>query len=139
MTVEPTLAQYRALAAFRVELRRFLAFSARAAAEAGIAPQQYQALLAIKGHGDDGPPSITELAAQLFVRQHTAVELVKRLEAAGLVARMRGPADRRVVLVRLTARAEAMLAALASVHLKELGQRRVSIAAQLDRMADRGA
>lgn len=136
MATEPTLAQYRALAAFRVEVRRFLAFSAQAAAEAGVAPQQYQALLAIKGHPGEGAPSITDLATQLFVRQHTAVELVKRLETAGLVARARDPQDRRVVLVRLTDRAEGLLAALASVHLKELGQRRLSMAAQLDQIGD---
>ena len=67
MAAEPTLDDYRALAAFRVELRRFFAFSAAAAAEAGIAPQQYQALLAIKGHPGEGAPSITDLAGQLLV------------------------------------------------------------------------
>lgn len=133
MTTEPTLAQYRALAAFRVELRRFLAFSAQAAAEAGIAPQQYQALLAIKGHPGNGLTSITELATQLFVRQHTAVELVKRLEAAELITRLRDPADGRIVLVQLTAKAEGLLGALAWVHMKELGQRRASMTALLEK------
>lgn len=116
----PTQREYQALAAFRLELRRFFAFSASAAAEVGIAPQQYQALLAIKGHAGEVSPSISDLAAQLLVQQHTAVELVKRLEASGLVTRRRSSNDRRVVQLALTAAAEAVLASLASIHLEEL-------------------
>ncbi|HEY2034092.1 MAG TPA: hypothetical protein VGH02_10445, partial [Rhizomicrobium sp.] len=44
-----TPADYRALAEFRFLLRRFMAFSEEAARAAGLAPQQHQALLAIKG------------------------------------------------------------------------------------------
>jgi hypothetical protein len=42
--------QYAAIASFRLELRRFLTFSEAAATEAGVPPQQHQALLAIAGH-----------------------------------------------------------------------------------------
>ena len=42
--------EYEILAAFRYTLRRFLSFSESAAADVGLAPQQYQALLAIKGY-----------------------------------------------------------------------------------------
>lgn len=135
MAAGPTLEDYQALAAFRVELRRFLAFSARAAAEAGIAPQQYQAMLAIKGHPGGRPPSITDLAGQLFVQQHTAVELAKRLEAAGLVERRSDPGDRRVVQLVLTGQAEALLAGLAAVHLAELRLSAPAMAAILEQMA----
>ena len=139
MTAEPTLEDYRALAGFRAELRRFFAFSATAAAEAGIAPQQYQVLLAIKGHPGEGAPSITDLAGQLLVQQHTAVELAKRLETAGLVERRSDPRDRRVVLLSLTDQAEALLAGLAAVHLAELRHSAPAMAALLERMGGRRA
>jgi len=42
-------AEYEALAAFRYALRHFLSFSETAAAEVGLASQQFQALLAIRG------------------------------------------------------------------------------------------
>lgn len=131
---EPSLQDYQTLAAFRVALRRFFAFSASAAAEAGVAPQQYQALLAIKGHVGEGAPSISDLAAQLLVQQHSAVELAKRLEAAGLVSRVRDPRDRRVVLLRLTAKAEAILAGLAVTHLAELRALAPTISSLLERV-----
>jgi len=46
---ELSVAEYRALAEFRYELRRFLHFSERAARAAGLEPQQHQLLLALKG------------------------------------------------------------------------------------------
>jgi DNA-binding MarR family transcriptional regulator len=120
MAHQPTQQDYQTLAAFRLRLRRFFAFSAEAASTAGMAPQQYQALLAIKGHEGDGPPSISDLAAQLLVKQHTAVELAKRLDEGGLVLRQRDPSDGRVVLLVLTPRAEEIMSTLAGVHLEEL-------------------
>ncbi len=62
---------YAVLADFRFLLRGFLAFSEGAAREAGLAPQQHQALLAIKGFPGATPPSMGELAERLGVR-HTA-------------------------------------------------------------------
>ncbi|MBV8684020.1 MAG: winged helix-turn-helix transcriptional regulator [Caulobacteraceae bacterium] len=117
-----TLEQYRALAAFRHQLRRFLAFSSREAEAAGYAPQQYQALLAIKGHAGDRPISIGELADQLLVRQHSAAELVNRMQAAGLVRRAATPGDARRVAVLLTDQGEEALRRLAPTHLRELTQ-----------------
>lgn len=76
-----TLADYRSLAAFRRELRKFLDFSSSAAQAAGVPSQQYQALLAIKGYLGEGPPSISDLAAHLLVRQHIAVELTSALRS----------------------------------------------------------
>lgn len=124
---ELTLADYRALAAFRVQLRRFLSFSSAAAKAAGLEPQQYQAILAIKGHLGEDAPSISDLAAQLLIRQHTAVELAKRLEAAGLVSRHAHAKDRRIVLLRLTPAANAALTELAAKHLEELQQIDVAV------------
>lgn len=134
MARHPTHEDYQTLAAFRVRLRRFFAFSARAAGAAGVAPQQYQALLAIKGYDGEGPPSITNLAEQLLIRQHTAVELAKRLDNAGLVRRLRSPQDGRVVLLSLTPKAESIMMDLASVHLDELRQLAPGLAELLRRV-----
>jgi DNA-binding MarR family transcriptional regulator len=114
--------QYRALAAFRYQLRRFLAFSSREAEAAGLAPQQYQAMLAIKGRAGDRPISVGELAEQLLVRQHSAAELVNRMAAAGLVRRAPAPGDGRRVEVLLTPKGEDALKSLAATHLRELTQ-----------------
>ncbi|HEX4742807.1 MAG TPA: helix-turn-helix domain-containing protein [Caulobacteraceae bacterium] len=126
MTAPPpprlTPEQYRALAAFRYELRRFLAFSSREAETAGLAPQQYQALLAIRARPDERPFTIGELAEQLLVRQHSAAELVNRMEKAGLVRRAPAPGDARRVAVLLTPEGEAAIDSLAATHLQELTQ-----------------
>ncbi|HTX66950.1 MAG TPA: MarR family winged helix-turn-helix transcriptional regulator [Opitutaceae bacterium] len=110
--------EYEALAAFRHALRRFLAFSARAARAAGLSPQQHQALLAVKGAG--GRPTIGALAAQLERRHHSAVGLVDRLARRGLARRERSAADRREVRVVLTVRGERLLAGLSAAHRDEL-------------------
>ncbi|HVV92793.1 MAG TPA: MarR family transcriptional regulator [Hyphomicrobiales bacterium] len=115
-----TKADYRRLAAFRAALRQFLAFSEGAARAVGLAPQQHQALLAIKGHPNGGRVSIGDLAVSLGIRPNTAVELADRLVAAGLVRRSGSPDDGRRVLLALTAKAERLLADLSGAHLEEL-------------------
>jgi DNA-binding MarR family transcriptional regulator len=119
-TDEPAAVDYRALADFRLELRRFLAFSAEAAEAAGLTPRQHQALLAIKALENSGGIVVGLLAERLLVRRHTAVGLVDRLEHAGLVRRSVDPADRRRVRVSLTREGEKRLRSLSGVHLQEL-------------------
>ena len=128
---------YEALAAFRHALRRFLDFSGEAAKEAGLTPQQHQALLAIKGFPDRDRVTIGELAEQLVQRHHSTVGLVDRLEALGLVRREADPADRRRALVALTDRAEAVLAGLSAIHRAELRRLGPSLAALLQRLEGR--
>ncbi|MGA8368131.1 MAG: MarR family winged helix-turn-helix transcriptional regulator [Candidatus Acidiferrales bacterium] len=111
---------YRALADFRYEIRRYLNFSARAARAAGLEPQQHQALLAIKGLGDESRATVGWLAGRLDIRHHSAVELGDRLEARGLVRRTRGGADRRKVLLQLTRAGEGLLRELSAPHRREL-------------------
>jgi DNA-binding MarR family transcriptional regulator len=109
------------LAEFRYQIRKFLHFSEAAARGAGMEPQQHQLLLAIRGFGGPGePPSIGILAERLQIQHHSAVELVDRLVERGLVARSRGPSDRRQVLVHLTSRGESELEKLTAYHLAEL-------------------
>lgn len=111
---------YRLLAEFRHHLRTFTAFSEAAARAAGLAPQQHQALLAIKGFPAGAAPTIGELAERLVIRHHSAVELVDRLVEARLVVRYFDTDDRRRVVLVLTKRAEEMLAELSVAHRDEL-------------------
>jgi DNA-binding MarR family transcriptional regulator len=125
---------YEALAEFRHGLRRFLTFSEEAAREHGLTAQQHQAILAIKGSNDGKPAAVGVLAERLLIRHHSAVELVDRLERAGLVTRLSAEDDRRLVLVALTAKAEAVLEELSAAHLDELKRSRELLARLLDRL-----
>ncbi|GJE43255.1 MarR family winged helix-turn-helix transcriptional regulator [Methylobacterium soli] len=113
-----TQADYAALAAFRQALRRFLAFSKAAAQQAGLPPQQHQALLAIKGA--EPPVSVGQLAESLLIAPHTAAELADRLAAADLVTRAPSAVDRRRLELALTGKAEAVLRGLSAAHRTEL-------------------
>jgi DNA-binding MarR family transcriptional regulator len=112
--------QYGAIAAFRFELRRFIAFSESAATAAGLPPQQHQALLAIAGHTGARPLSVGAIAEQLLVAPHTAAELVSRMSDAGLVTKTSSSQDRRRTELVLTAKAELLLRDLTMEHLNEL-------------------
>ena len=116
-----SLADYRALAQFRYEIRRFLAFSESAARAAGIEPQQHQALLAVKGLPEGVEPTIGALAERLCVQHHTAVALVDKLEERGWAQRKRASADRRQVLLTLTSQGSELLAKLSALHGQQLG------------------
>jgi DNA-binding MarR family transcriptional regulator len=111
---------YRSLADFRYEIRRFLNFSEQAAREAGIEPHQHQALLAIKGLPIGQKATVGTLAERLQVQHHTAVELVNRLQAKKLIRRSRNGPDRREVMLALTNRGEHVLTALTRLHRAEL-------------------
>jgi DNA-binding MarR family transcriptional regulator len=115
-----TLSDYRALAAFRYELRRFLAFSEQAARAADIEPQQHQLLLAIGGLPAGARPNIRTLAERLCVQHHTAVALVDKLQKRQLVRRERSTEDRREVLVRLTSDGARLLRELSRLHRQRL-------------------
>jgi DNA-binding MarR family transcriptional regulator len=110
---------YRALAAFRLALRRFLHFSEAAAEAAGLSPQQHQALLAIRA-APKAMMLVGELADTLLIRPHSASGLVDRLEKLGLISRISPEVDRRQVSVALTPDGEAVLASLSSAHRTEL-------------------
>jgi len=117
-----TRSDFENLLAFRTSLRRFLHWSQTQARAAGLTPAQHQLLVAIKGHPGEQPPTIGDLAGYLLLRHHSAVELVDRAAAAGVVQRCPDPADGRVTRVGLTADGESRLARLAPAHLDELRQ-----------------
>jgi DNA-binding MarR family transcriptional regulator len=111
---------YRALAEFRYLLRQFLAFSETAAQKEGLAPQQHQALLAIKGFG--GTLTIGELAEKLMIKPHSAAELVDRLVLSGHLRKEADRKDRRRTHLSLTPAAERRLRSLSQAHRSELGR-----------------
>jgi DNA-binding MarR family transcriptional regulator len=115
-----TKSEYQMLAAFRYQLRRFLQFSEEAAQAAGLTPRQYQALLAIKGSTQRERLTIGELAEQLQIVHHAAVELVDRLSAQNLVERHSSLDDRRKVFVRLSRTGSKVLDKLSAAHRGEL-------------------
>jgi DNA-binding MarR family transcriptional regulator len=123
---------YRTLAAFRYALRRFLRFSEQAAERAGLTPQQHQALLAVRGWAGTLPITVGELAEQLQVQHHSAVGLVDRLVAEGLVVRRTDTADRRRIRLAVTAGGRRLLAKLSSAHRDELRQLRPQLVAMLE-------
>ncbi|WP_312626870.1 MarR family transcriptional regulator [Scandinavium sp.] len=114
-----TETDYVALADFRATLRQFLAFSEREAKQAGLTPQQHQALLAIKG-AEAGKMTIGLLAERLILQPHSTSGLVKRLEELNLIYRIDCAEDQRKMALGLTEQAEKLLSALSSAHLDEL-------------------
>jgi len=117
---ELTRGDFENLLAFRTGLRRFLHWSQTQARAAGLTPAQHQLLVAIKGHPGGHDPTIGDLAGYLLLRHHSAVELVDRAAAAGLVERRSDAEDGRVTRVGLTSDGEARLNKLATAHLDEL-------------------
>ncbi len=115
-----TDADYEDLLSLRTGLRRFLRWSEQQAEVAGLTPAQHQLLLAVRGHADPLGPTVGEVADYLLLRHHSAVGLVDRADAAGLVTRVRDPHDHRVVRLQLTAAGRKRLEALSELHLEEL-------------------
>ena len=115
-----TLRQYRAMADFRYELRRFLRYREQVTRRNGVTPLQYQLLLQVKGYPGREHATIGELAERLQAKHHGAVALVSRCAEAGLVARRNSREDRRAVLVELTAKGERLIERLARLHRNEL-------------------
>jgi DNA-binding MarR family transcriptional regulator len=115
-----TLNDYRALAEFRYQIRKFLHFSDQAVEAKGLERGQYQLMLAIKGAPAGERTRIRDVANRMQIQHHSAVELINRLERGGYVKRERGREDRREVLLTLTPKGERVLAELALHHRAEL-------------------
>ena len=119
-TAEPRQQDFEKLLEFRVALRRFQRWSEDQARVAGLTHVQHQLLVAIKGHPGAKPPTIGDLASYLLLRSHSAVELVDRAQAAGLVQRTPDRADGRVVRVGLTKDGNRIVHELTRAHLHRL-------------------
>jgi DNA-binding MarR family transcriptional regulator len=112
--------EFRALAEFRYQIRLFLNGSEQAARAAGLEPQQYLLLLALRGLPLGWEATIRKLAERMQLRHHSVVELVDRLERQQLLRRERSRTDRRQVIVHLTPRGEKILSRLARQRIAEL-------------------
>ena len=113
-------AEFQALAELRYKIRSFLKEGDSAARLAGLEPQQYLMLLAVRGLSPELPPKIQTFAERLSLKHHSAVELVDRLEQRGLVRRTRSKEDRRQVLVSLLPRGEKLLERVVRQRIGEL-------------------
>jgi DNA-binding MarR family transcriptional regulator len=115
-----TKQDFEALARFRFGIRRYLRFSEETVRSHGIAPQQYQLMLALKGFPGRDWAVVRELAERLQLRHHSVVELVNRAQSQGLVYRTTDPDDARAVRVVLTDQGEQLLGRLSALHRDEL-------------------
>jgi DNA-binding MarR family transcriptional regulator len=120
MAARITDGEYHALSQLRYLIRRFLQEGDATARMAGLEPQQYLLLLAIRGLGPRQETSIRTIAERLALRHHSTVELIDRMEAHGFVKRARGREDRRQVLVSLQPRGEKLLEKVVAQRIVEL-------------------
>ena len=85
---------------------------------------QYNVLRILRGAGPDGLPS-GEIGERMVSREPDMTRLLDRMEARGLVARQRGPADRRVVTATITAEGLRLVGALdapiQAMHERQFG------------------
>ena len=126
---------YEGLANFRYLLRKFLRFSKDfLRATAGLNPEQYEALLTIKGFAAPVGLTISQLSERLQVKHHSAVNIVDRLVEAKLITRETGKTDRRWRHVQLTAKGEKLIEELAAMHRKEIRERSAELINALERL-----
>ena len=126
---------YESLANFRHLLRRFLRFSKELLqGNAGLNPEQYEALLAIKAFKSPAGVTISQLSDRLQVKHHSAVNIVDRLVERKLVTRKPGEKDRRQRNVELTPKGEALIEVLAAEHRKEIRVRSIEMIKTLERL-----
>jgi DNA-binding MarR family transcriptional regulator len=114
-----TKSQFEMMAELRYELRKFMRFSEHAARESGCSPQQYQALLAIKGFPGREQITIGELADKMQIQHHSAVGLANRLVKERYVRRIASEEDRRKVFLELTSEGQATIEYLARIHREQ--------------------
>jgi DNA-binding MarR family transcriptional regulator len=137
MAMEITSDEYRALAELRYRIRHFVREGDVVAQAAGLEPQQYLLLLAIRGLPAGEEATIRTLADRLALKHHSAVELIDRLETRGYVRRTRGRDDRRRVLVSLLPRGERILEQVARHRIGELRSTGHALVRAIDQLLEK--
>ena len=112
--------EYKALAEFRYQIRRYLRYMEEKARGRGYHPQQYQLLLAIEGLPEGKTATLTPRAERMQLNHNTMVELVDRCEQGGLLRRVREDRDRRLVTLAPTPAGKRMMEDQASASRAEL-------------------
>ncbi len=138
VTKEITTAEYQALAEMRYRIRKFVREGDAVARAAGLEPQQYLLLLAIRGLPEGEEATIRTLADRLALKHHSAVELIDRLEAHAYVRRSRSRDDRRRVLVSLLPRGEKLLEQVARDRISELRSSGAALANAISALLENG-
>jgi DNA-binding MarR family transcriptional regulator len=87
---------------------------------AGLEPQQYLVLLAVRGLPQGGEAAIRTLADRVVLKHHSTAELIDRLERRGYVYRSGRRDDRRLVTVSLLPRGLRVLQGVARHRISEL-------------------
>jgi len=83
------------------------------------------------------PETISEHKAKyLLIQNHSAVELVDRMERLDLLQRAADPDDGRRILVRLSAEGERRLKKLSKTHLEELSAAGTALSNRLAHFRD---
>ncbi|MGV2102832.1 MULTISPECIES: MarR family winged helix-turn-helix transcriptional regulator [unclassified Rhizobium] len=124
---------YDGLAGFRLAMRRFLSFSEAALAEAGVTSQQYQVLLVVRT-APGRQIKLRDLAEQMLMHHHGAVQLVDRICSADLAERIPAEDDKRSVLIGMTNKGEKVLEGLARVHVDGMLENEPLLAESLSRL-----
>ncbi len=106
--------------------------------EAGIdlGPSQTAALATVERHG---PLSPSELAELERIKRPTATRIVRHLEQAGLVERVRDPADGRASILSVTVEGRALLKRLRERKTAYLAKRLAAMDAEDRRTLERAA
>jgi DNA-binding MarR family transcriptional regulator len=138
MAKEITSAEYAALAELRYLIRKFIGEGDAVARAAGLEPQQYLLLLAVRGLPEGEEATIRALADRLALKHHSAVELIDRLELHGYVRRARSRDDRRRVLVSLLPRGEKLLEQVARHRISELRASGVAFVRAISALLENG-
>lgn len=76
-----------------------------------LTPTQYNALRILRGAGDQGA-TCGEIGERMLTRDPDVTRLIDRLEARGLIHRIRSEEDRRVVRTRITKAGRDLLEAI---------------------------
>jgi DNA-binding MarR family transcriptional regulator len=106
--------------------------------EAGVdlGPSQVAALATVERHG---PLSPSELAEIERIKRPTATRIVRHLEEAGLVERVRDPQDGRASILSVTAEGRAVLKRLRERKTAYLAKRLTALDAEDRRTLERAA
>lgn len=128
--------EYKALAEFRYQIRKYLRYMEEKARARGYHPQQYQLLLAIEGLPDGKTPTIKTLAERMQLNHNSTVELVDRCENGGLLRRTQGGATRREVTLEPTPDGIRMMEDQANASRAELREIGPVLFASLQRLKE---
>lgn len=107
-------------------------------ASMGLGARRAEALLALKHSAAEDGLKVSELCRELAIQPNTGTELVKRMEADGLVQRRRSKIDQRLVKVTLAPEGEALLEKLTDVDVTPLEAPAVELQQALDGTGKQG-